>query len=179
MKKLNLVFILFMAISYISCSSDDEIDPPIETVNGFNFKGEFFPTQHASIKDDNTSNDDPSNIAIILANVDPFATSRMTGVNYFYFAFEAINIEAGTITPIYIYSLRENANLQDTLITDGNTILGHDDARIRNRAVSSSVIIHSISADEIDLDFEFTREDGEIITGNYKGTYVDASNMAL
>jgi hypothetical protein len=44
-----------------------------------------------------------------------------------------------------------------------------------NIAVSSAVHINAISADEIELDFEFTRPDGEIITGRYKGTYSDVS----
>jgi hypothetical protein len=37
--------------------------------------------------------------------------------------------------------------------------------------------INSISADKIDLLFEFTRPNGEIITGHYKGTCSNISTV--
>ena len=42
-----------------------------------------------------------------------------------------------------------------------------------NKAPSNTITIHAISTDEIDLSFEFTREDGELVTGKYKGTYIE------
>tara|TARA_B110000879_G_C10856460_1_gene387520 strand:- start:140 stop:427 length:288 start_codon:yes stop_codon:yes gene_type:complete len=53
--------------------------------------------------------------------------------------------------------------------------LRDDTVHPENIAVASIVQINTISADEIDLDFEFTRPDGKIITRYYKGTYSDVS----
>ena len=41
--------------------------------------------------------------------------------------------------------------------------------------VSSTMHINTISADEIDLNFEFMRPDGQFITGSYKGGYSDVN----
>lgn len=176
MNKLKLILVLLVAISYNSCSSDEDIVTVIENTNGFNFKGDFFPVNQAFITDTNTIDNTPSSISVVLSNVDPINTTPMSGVNYFRFKHEATDIVPGHITPILKYSLRENVNLLNSIITDGNTILGHDDPRIRNRAVSSYVIIYSISADEIELEFQFIRQDGEVINGEYKGKYLKRSN---
>lgn len=177
MKNLKLIIVLLISISFNSCSSNEETEPVIDTTNGFVFNGDFFAVDNAFIKDDNIIDNTPSNISIILSNVDIFSENpKSTGVNYFHFAIEATTVVAGTISPVSKYTLRENTNYKDLIITDGNTILGHDDARIKNRAVSSFITIHSITTDEIDLDFQFTREDGEIITGNYNGNYSNINN---
>jgi hypothetical protein len=171
MNKLKLILILLIAISYSSCSSDEDTETVSKNTNGFNFKDDFFSLNQAYITDENIINNTPSNITVVLSNVDVFNPTSKSGVNYFRFEFKATSIVAGIITPVLKYSLRENTNLNDFLITDGNTVLGHNDARIRNRAVSSFIRIESISANEIDLNFEFTREDGEMVKGSYKGTY--------
>jgi len=177
MKKLKLIVVLLISISFNFCSSNDETEPVIDTTNGFVFNGDFFSVDNAFIKDDNIVDNTPANISIVLSNVDILSENpKSGGVNYFHFAIEATTVVTGTISPVSIYTLRENTNYNDLLITDGNTILGHDDARIKNRAVSSSITIHSITTNEIDLDFKFTREDGKIITGNYSGNYTNINN---
>ena len=170
MNNLKLILGLSIAILFSSCSEDTE--PIIQTVNGFNYKDSFFSVDKAFIKDFNIIDNEPSKIAIVLSNVDPSRTTpKWGGVNYFYFAFEASKVIEGTITPVPEYSIRENADFYNFSILAGNTILRHNDPRVSNIAVSSFINIKSISIDEIDLDFEFTRPDGEIITGSYTGTY--------
>lgn len=170
MNKLKLIIGFSIAILFSSCSEDTE--PIIQTVNGFNYKDSFFSVDKAFIKDFNIIDNEPSKIAIVLSNVDPSRTTpKWGGVNYFYFAFEASNVIEGTITPVPEYSIRENADFDNFSILAGNTILRHNDPRVSNIAVSSLININSISIDKIDLDFEFTRPDGEIITGSYTGTY--------
>tara|TARA_R110002096_G_scaffold275407_5_gene469150 strand:+ start:2125 stop:2640 length:516 start_codon:yes stop_codon:yes gene_type:complete len=170
MNKLKLIIGFSIAILFSSCSEDTE--PIIQTVNGFNYKDSFFSVDKAFIKDFNIIDNEPSKIAIVLSNVDPSRTTpKWGGVNYFYFAFEASKVIKGTITPVPEYSIRENADFDNFSILAGNTILRHNDPRVSNIAVSSFINIKSISIDEIDLDFEFKRPDGEIITGSYTGTY--------
>ena len=172
MNKLKLIIVLSIAILFSSCSEDKDTEPIIQTGNGFNYKGSFYSVDNAFIKDFNIIDNEPSKIAIVLSNVNPSRTTpKWGGVNYFYFAFEGTNVIEGTITPVPEYSIRENADFENFSILAGNTILRHNDPRVSNIAISSSVNIKSISIDEIDLDFEFTRPDGEIITGSYKGTY--------
>lgn len=177
MKNLKLIIVLFISISFNFCSSNEETEPVIDRTNGFNFMGDFFSVNNAFIKDDNIIDNTASEISIVLSNVNILSeTPKSSGVNYFYFAIEVATVVPGTISPVSKYSLRENTNYNNLIIKDGNTILGHDDARIRNRAIRSSVTIHSITTNEIDLDFNFTREDGEVVTGNYKGFFTNISN---
>ena len=55
-----------------------------------------------------------------------------------------------------------------------NTIL--DDNQSGFMTTAGSVTINSITATTLNFTFTFTREDGEVITGNYSGNYVDTSN---
>lgn len=172
MRKLKIAIVLLTTLVLSSCSNDEGTEPIRQTGNGFNYKGAFYSTDKAFVKDFNLIDDEPSRIAIVLSNTEyDRTTPKWGGVNYFHFAMEATTVTAGTITPVLEYSLRENADFNNNLILSGNTILGHDDPRVNNVAVSSFVNIKSISMDEIDLEFEFIRPDGEIVTGSYKGSY--------
>ena len=174
MKKLNLLIGILTAFIILSCSSDDNGDQPTANQNGFNFNGTFFSTQYAFVSDENIADDTPSDISIVLSNVNPLQTSVSSGVNYVFFDFEAVELEPGTITEFPDYRILENANLSNFEISGGNTVL--DDTQSGFMTTSSSVTINSISNINIDFDFSFTREDGQVISGNYSGTYVDLSN---
>ena len=158
----------------LSCSSDNDSNNGNENSNGFNFNGTFYSTQFAFVSDENTVDNTPSDISIILSSVDPFQTTQSSGVNFVFFDFEAITIETGTITEFPDYRMLENANLDNLEIDGGNTIL--DDTQNGFMSTSSSVTINSISETNINFDFTFTREDGEIINGNFSGTYIDTSD---
>jgi|GEM_PF-3425454 len=71
--------------------------------------------------------------------------------------------------------MRINTDYDASNIHLATTILRYHTLLPENIAVSSAVHINAISADEIELDWEFTRPDGEIITGSYKGSYSDVS----
>mgnify|MGYP006146938971 FL=1 len=176
MKKMKLFCgILIGLMIFSSCSSDDDNgNTSIENQNGFNYNGTFYSTQFAFVSDENTVDNTPSDISIILSNVNPFETTQSSGLNFVFFDFEAVNIETGTITTFPDYRILENAHLNDFDISSGNTVL--DDTENGFMATSSSVTINSISDTNIDFDFSFTREDGETITGNYSGIYTDTSN---
>ena len=175
MKKMKLFCGILIGFMIISCSSDDDNgNIPNENQNGFTFNGIFYSTQHAFVSDENTTDNTPSDISIILSSVDPFQTAQSSGVNFVFFDFEAITIETGTLTTFPDYQILENADLDNLQISGGNTIL--DDTQNGFMTSSSSVTINSISESNIDFDFTFTREDGETINGNYSGTYTDTSN---
>tara|TARA_R100001369_G_scaffold13788_1_gene28133 strand:+ start:726 stop:884 length:159 start_codon:yes stop_codon:yes gene_type:complete len=50
-----------------------------------------------------------------------------------------------------------------------------DDTESGFTASNTSVTVNSLSSSQIDFGFTFTREDGEIMTGNYSGNYADIS----
>lgn len=174
MKKLNLFIALFLGLTILSCSSDDDNgNTPEENQNGFNFNGTFFSAQNAFINDENIIDNTPSDISIILSNINPLQTTQSSGVNFVFFDFQAITIESGTITEFLDYQILENADLINFEISGGNTIL--DDTQDGFMIISSSVTINSITDTNIDFVFTFTREDGEIINGNYSGIYTSLS----
>lgn len=174
MKKIKIFYGILILSMILSCSSDDDSNNSDENFNGFNYNGTFYATPFAFVSDENTVNNTPSDISIILSNVDPFQTNQSTGVNFVSFDFEDVTIETGTITEFPDYRILENADLENFLIDGGNTIL--DDTKNGFMSTASSVTINSISQTNIDFDFTFTREDGEVISGNYAGSYTDTSD---
>ena len=176
MKKMKLCYgILIGLMMFSSCSSDDDNgNSPNENQNGFEYNGTFYATQFAFVSDENIVDDTPSDISIILSSVNPFETDQSSGLNYVFFDFEAVNLDAGTITSFPDYRILENAELNFLDISGGNTIL--DDTENGLMATSSSVTINAVSNTNIDFNFSFTREDGQIIHGGYSGTYIDTSN---
>ena len=172
MRKISIL--LFCALLIFSCSSDDGED--IENTNSnnsFTIDGTSFNLSNVFLNDENTTDDNPSDIAIIMSNINLLAESQPNGVNYVYFDFQGVELETGTINNITDYTILENASFTNAEIDNGNTIL--DDTANGFMATNTSVTINSLSSDQIDFDFSFSREDGAIITGNYSGNYIDIS----
>ncbi len=173
MRKLNLFLGVLIGFTILSCSSDDD-NPSTEVQNGFSFEDNFYSTQYAFINDENVIDNTPSDISIILMNMDPFQTTQSSGVNFVYIDFQAVTIESGTISDIPDYQILENAELDNLQVSGGNTLL--DDSQNGYMSSNSTIIINSISNTTIDFDYSFTREDGKLINGNYNGVYTDLSN---
>ncbi|MGY6648290.1 hypothetical protein [Wenyingzhuangia sp. IMCC45574] len=176
MSKLKTIIgtVLFAILS--SCAVDDDSKTNNTNGNGFHFNDSFFVTDKAFIKDFNTTDNETSDIAIVLSNIDPSRSTPKWGeVNYVYFALTAIDLEALSISSVPKYTIRENADFNNFSILAGNTILKYNDPRVGNIATSSLLTINSISNNSIDLIYEFTKPSGEIVSGQYKGTYTDNS----
>ena len=172
MRKISIL--LFCALLVFSCSSDD--DENVEnnnSNNSFTFNGTSFNLSNVFLNDENTTDDNSSDIAIIMSNINLLTESQPNGVNYVYFDFQGVELETGTINNIPDYTILENASFTNSEIENGNTIL--DDTVSGFMATNTTVNINSLSSNQIDFDFSFTREDGEIITGNYSGNYTDIS----
>jgi hypothetical protein len=170
----KFTILLFCALIAFSCSSDDDNDGNNNNnTNAFLFNGTSFNITNVFLNDENTTDDNPSDIAIIMSNINLLTESQSNGVNYVYFDFQGVELETGTITNIPDYTILENASFENSEIANGNTIL--DDTENGFMATNTTVNINSLSSTQIDFDFSFTREDGEIITGNYSGNYTDIS----
>jgi hypothetical protein len=173
MRKISIL--LFSALLVFSCSSDDDNNNGNNNnnTNSFVFNGTSFNVANVFLNDENTTDNNPSDIAIIMSNINLLTDSQSSGVNYVYFDFQGVELETGTITNISDYTILENASFQNSEIDNGNTIL--DDTESGFMATNTTVNINSLSSSQIDFDFSFTREDGEIINGNYSGNYTDIS----
>ena len=161
-----------MGLIILSCSSDDNSNN--ENINGFEIEGSFFETSIAYLYDENISNDSPNDLAIILSNKSLLNGDINSGLTFFYLDFNGVDFQVGT-KEVLDYRILENATLSNDLVQGGNTILDDDDNSGFN-ATLSKLIINSISSTNIDFEFSFTREDGEVISGNYSGTYTDIDN---
>jgi len=172
MKKiLNIILILSVTIA---CSTDNSDDNNSEqNKNGFTFNNSFFDTKNVYINDENVENSEPSDIAIVMSNVDIINSNQNSGVNFVYFDFKGIEIEEGTINEIPDYRILTNASLNNGQIVDGTVIL--DDSTNETQAISASVKIITVSNSEIEFEFSFTNENGEVINGNYSGSFTNIS----
>jgi hypothetical protein len=172
MRKISIL--LFCALIAFSCSSDDDNNEGNNNSNNaFTFNGTSFNISNVFLNDENTTDNNPSDIAIIMSNINLLTESQPNGVNYVYFDFQGVELETGAINNISDYTILENASFTNSEIDNGNTIL--DDTLSGFMATNTTVNINSLSSSQINFNFSFTREDGEIITGNYSGNYTDIS----
>ena len=186
MNTVKLFLILLAAIAYQSCASDAyrDLELPIDTGNGIHYQGVFYPLSSLIIKkkEFTTWNNEPG-IDISLSSSDDLFNAddplipnpKWLDVNYFSFSFEAPYLKTSSITFVPHFKMRTNKGYVHSVLYLGTTILEYYDANPENLTVSSLVNINAISANEIDLDFEFTRPGGEIVIGSYKGGYLDVS----
>ena len=168
----NILILLFSALLAFSCSSDDSNENN-NSNNEFTFNGMSFSISNVYLNDENTTDNNPSDIAIIMSNINLLTENQSNGVNYIYFDFQGVELETGALTNISDYTILENASFENSEIDNGNTIL--DDTENGFMALSTTININCLSSNQIDFDFSFTREDGEIINGNYSGNYTDIS----
>jgi hypothetical protein len=172
MRKISIL--LFCTLIAFSCSSDDDNNEGDNNSNNtFTFNGTSFNVSNVFLNDENTADNNPSDIAIIMSNINLVTESQLNGVNYVYFDFQGVQLETGTLNNISDYTFLENASFINSEIDNGNIIL--DDTVSGFIATNTTLNINSLSSSQIDFDFSFTREDGEIITGNYSGNYTDIS----
>lgn len=171
MRKISIL--LFTVLLVFSCSSDDDNDNGNNSTNAFVFNGTTFSVTNVFLNDENTVDNNPSDIAIIMSNINLLTDSQPNGVNYVYFDFQGIELETGTITNISDYTILDNSSFTNSEIDNGNTIL--DDTESGFTATNTIVNINSFNTTQINFDFSFTREDGKIITGNYSGNYTNIS----
>ena len=174
MRKISILF--FSVLIAYSCSSDDSNDNNNENNNSnneFTFNEMSFSVSNVYSNDENTTDNNPSDIAIIMSNINLLTGSEPNGVNYVYFDFQGVELETGTLTNISDYTILVNASFENSEIAYGNRIL--DDTENGFMATTTTVNVNSLSSTQIDFEFSFTREDGKIIKGNYSGNYTDIS----
>ena len=186
LKIVKLFLVILIAIIYQSCVSDSDIDPEPSIISGsgIHYQGDFYPLNRALINRKSVNYQIGGTAIYIrlfyadeLFNADdPFLSHpKWSDINLFSFSYAAPHLVPITVAPVLHCFMRIKTGYDASNIHLATTILKDFTVRAENIAVASSVRINGMSAGEIDLYFEGTRPDGEIITRSYKGAYSDIS----
>ncbi len=172
MKKLNLLFAIFIGLSILSCSSDDDNDP-IQNNNGFIVSTDFSNTDKAYYISSESDSNEIGLISIILTNVE-VETTQANDVNYVSFNITGSDLQTGNYSYSDLnYNIFKNSILNGDNLSGGEIVL--EEGEIGYEAISGNLTINSFTTTSMNIEFSFTREDGEIITGSYLGNYSDIS----
>lgn len=179
-KLFKIITASIVCLFLVSCSEDEENRNLGE--NGFTTNSEFYVLNNASIYDENTVDETPSDISLTLSNVNLTDSTAVSNITKLYLKFNGIALEAGTITAFSEYSIQiDGAYVQDATdsetetytYADGTFLLDSSQAGLN--ATETTVTIDSVTETEISLSFSFTRSDGQTFTGIYTGLYSDLS----
>ncbi|MCC4213853.1 hypothetical protein [Leeuwenhoekiella parthenopeia] len=178
--KIRLLILILVVSLGIACSSDDDAatqENLEDPVNAFVFDGILFDMQTLWIFDENTQSDEPSKIGFNFFNK---TTAQMTSgedlddITAIYFALTDDVIKAVTYTNAVDYEFFVEGTISEGSYSRGDAILNYQVTA--EQAVAIEVVINRITASEISLDFSFTRNDDEVIYGNYSGTYLNLND---
>jgi hypothetical protein len=163
-----------LSIASVSCSSDDTSSIPDETNNEFTFNGTTYNLVSAIIVDENTANNDPSDISISLFNktsTEITGNNDLSDITYMYFDFQDTTIQNTTYTNIQDYDVSINGTIVNSEFTPGTVLLSDDNPQSEVYAQSGSVTVTNFTEFNIVFNFTFTRNDGQVISGSYDGNY--------
>ncbi len=172
MKTINLICRILIGLFISSCATDDN-QVEITNEGGIQIGNTYLNTPHAYINDENTLNDNPSDLAIILSNKDLLRDNIDSGIDILYVDYRGVDFEIGT-KELLNYRVTENASKSNGYIQGGNRLL-EDTYNSDLNATEISFTINSISTTNIDFEFSFIREDGLLFSGNYSGSYTNVS----
>ncbi len=163
MKKAFLYLIL---IAGISCSSDDTSNN-----NGFTFDNKNYQSKYAWIHDKNIINSEPGNISFDFTNL--YINSNNTSIirNTVHFVIKTETPVEGTYE-IFDYKIANEVVYDEYNLVESETIFIHKDATAPQYQATGTLTIHRIKDKQVDLSYTFTRADGKILAGHYKGSYI-------
>lgn len=96
----------------------------------------------------------------------------LNNITKIYFDFSEVELQEKTYIDILDYNISINGSLIDGVFNSGTVLLSDNNPQSNLYAATSSVTINTITENTVDLDFSFTRNDGEVISGKYNGTYI-------
>jgi hypothetical protein len=166
--KTKIIILLVIIIFNASCSSDD--DSSLSTNGSLTIGNQTFQLKSAYVFDENTENDDPSDISISFSNVENVFESNATNIVYVYFDVNEVTLQTTTYTAISDYTILTEGLFTEEFGITGNVIL-NDSGLTNLQASETSFTIHSLSNNQINITFSFLKNDGTEITGSYNGNY--------
>ena len=170
---LKLLIGLLIGLLLVSCTSDESKNSEIAIKGGIQVGDVFFETPYVYINDENTASDSPSDLAIIMSNTFLLVENIESGIDYMYIDYLGVNFESGQKN-LLNYRITNNASRVNNFMQGGIRIL-EDNVGSNLNAVEINFVINSVTSENIDFQFSFTRADGTLITGYYSGDYTNVS----
>ena len=132
---------------------------------------DFYDGNFVYLIDENTNDNSPSDLGILLSNVDFLSDNIESGLDYLYVDYKGINFDIGE-KQLLDYRILTNASKVNGFvpIDSGTKLLGNTFAE-DPIATDYSFTIVELSPDQINFEFTFLRMDGVAITGSYSGNY--------
>lgn len=174
MKKIFRINVAFALLLLFSCS-DDEGNVETNTF-GFSFSNNFYALNQAWFEDLNVIDETPSDISLTLSNVNLGLANAISNVAKVDFTLQnLVELQPGTYEVITDYSIEIGSYFD----AEGNYVTGTSVLNTETGLTASStlVTINQVDLEDnfIDLNFQFTRNDGQVIEGIYQGTLTDNS----
>ena len=178
MKKLNKVVVFFCFIlTVFNCSSDDDnnIEEPQNT-NVITLNNETYVVSSVIVE---PALGNSTFVSFINKNETEFLDAinngtQLDNVNVF-----NIRISQSPLAEqIYSFSdmsnfqFEENAQIIDGELEDGDILLDRNNSNTNLNASTGSLTLEVYTTDQIEISFQFTRNDGVIVNGTYKGDYL-------
>ncbi|WP_417857628.1 hypothetical protein [Xanthomarina gelatinilytica] len=182
MKKLNKLVILFcLALTALNCSSDDDnnTEQPQNT-NVITLNNETYVVNSVIVEPalgDNTyvsfSNKTETELLDAINN-----GTQLDNVNIFGIRINQSPLAEQTysFSDMSNFQFEENAQIINGELEDGNILLDNNNADTNLNASTGSLTLELYTTDQIEISFQFTRNDGIIINGSYKGSYISMDN---
>ncbi|RRJ90707.1 hypothetical protein [Flavobacterium macacae] len=162
---------------FISCSEEESGRDLGQ--NGFSHNETFYVLNNAFVTDEDILDSLPAGISVTLSNVNLADSSAVSNVSKLYFKYSDINLTAGTIATISDYYIEVGGKfefnaLDSTYVyTNGTYLLNSSQSGLT--ATEKNVTINSVTENNVDMTFSFTRTDGQIFSGKYSGIFSDSN----
>lgn len=177
MKNIFKVTSIFAISLFISCS-EDESNRDLG-LNGLKHNETFYVLNNAFVTDEDVLDSLPGGISVTLSNVNLADSSAVSNVSKLHFKYTDINLTAGAITTLSDYYIEvggkfEYNSTDSTFVyTNGTYLLNSSQPGLT--ATEKNVTINSVTENNVDMTFSFTRTDGQIFSGKYTGVFSDAN----
>lgn len=178
MKKLNKLVILFcLALTVLNCSSDDDnnTEEPqgtnVITLNNETYVVNTVIVEAVSGNSTFVSLVNKSETEVIDA-IDN--GTQLNGVNVFNMriAQNPLGEQTYSFSEIPNYDFSVNSQIINGELEEGDILLDRNNADTNLNASTGSFTLDYYAIDQIEFSFQFTRNDGTVINGNYKGDYL-------
>ena len=178
MKKLNKLVILFcLALTVFSCSSDDDNNTQqLQNTNVITLNDQVYAVNTVMIE---PSIGDNTYVSLINKNEIEFLDAinngtQLDNVNVFNMRINQSPLGEQTynFSDISNFEFSINGQILNGELEEGDILLDRNNADTNLNASTGSFTLDYYAIDQIEFSFQFTRNDGTVINGNYKGDFV-------
>lgn len=178
MKKLNKFLFLFcFALTVFNCSSDDDNNTQeTQSANVITLNNQTYTVNTVIVE---PSIGDNTFVSFINKTETEFFDAinngtQLDNVNIFTIRVNQSPLAEQTysFSDMPSFQFEENAQVINGELEDGTLLLDKNNADTNLSASTGSLTLDLYTNDQIEINFQFTRNDGAIINGTYQGNYV-------